>query len=64
MAFTELIVGLATSRLIWVIPTIYFLFRLRNFGRRAKFLPPGPPTVPILGNAHLMPRKNFYAKSE
>ncbi|CAI0654505.1 unnamed protein product [Colletotrichum noveboracense] len=62
MAFTELIVGLATSRLIWVIPTIYILFRLRNFGRRDKFLPPGPPTVPILGNAHLMPRKNFYAK--
>ncbi|TDZ19400.1 Cytochrome P450 monooxygenase patI [Colletotrichum orbiculare MAFF 240422] len=32
------------------------------FGRREKDLPPGPPTVPILGNAHLIPTTWFSAQ--
>jgi hypothetical protein len=31
------------------------LFRLSRVGRRPKGYPPGPPTLPILGNLHLMP---------
>jgi hypothetical protein len=31
------------------------LFRLSRVGRRPTGYPPGPPTLPILGNLHLMP---------
>ena len=30
------------------------LLRLRHVGKRAPGLPPGPPTVPVLGNLHLV----------
>ncbi|KAK5024772.1 hypothetical protein LTR13_010741 [Exophiala sideris] len=29
--------------------------RLSKIGRRTPGLPPGPPTIPLLGNLHLMP---------
>lgn len=38
------------------------LWRTLTFGQREEYLPPGPPTVPILGNAHLIPPKNFHLK--
>jgi len=34
---------------------IYALHRLLSIGKRDSRLPPGPPTVPVLGNAHLIP---------
>lgn len=37
---------------------IVILFQLRNVGRRSKGLPPGPPTLPLIGNLHLMPSKD------
>ncbi|OAG44327.1 hypothetical protein AYO21_01323 [Fonsecaea monophora] len=36
----------------------FLLIKLSKVGRRAPGLPPGPPTIPILGNLHLMPTKN------
>jgi hypothetical protein len=41
---------------------LYLLFELFRFGSRDKRLPPGPPTVPILGNAHLIPAHGFHEK--
>ncbi|KAF7336322.1 putative cytochrome P450 [Mycena venus] len=35
---------------------------LRKVGARERGLPPGPPTVPILGNLHLFPTESPYYK--
>lgn len=50
----------------WVFFTsisVYVIFTLARFGSRAKHLPPGPPTYPIVGNAHLVVDKNLYKRS-
>ncbi|KAJ7444604.1 cytochrome P450, partial [Mycena galericulata] len=35
---------------------------LRSVGAREKGLPPGPPTLPILGNLHIFPKEFIYYK--
>ncbi|KAF2820123.1 cytochrome P450 [Ophiobolus disseminans] len=41
---------------------IYVVVKLARFGRREKHLPPGPPTYPIVGNAHLAVDKDLYKR--
>ncbi|KAK1984898.1 cytochrome P450 [Colletotrichum cereale] len=59
---TGLPFGAGYSSVIWIIPTIILVYKIFTFGSRGKHLPPGPPTVPILGNAHLIPTKGFFSK--
>jgi hypothetical protein len=40
----------------------YVTFKLVLFGSREKHLPPGPPTYPIVGNAHLAVDKDLYKR--
>lgn len=52
---------------LWVLSSliaiIYAIFRLARFGSREKYLPPGPSTFPIVGNAHLAVDKDLYKRS-
>ncbi|KAF2105792.1 putative cytochrome P450 [Lophiotrema nucula] len=34
------------------------LYRICSIGRRPKRYPPGPPTLPVLGNLHMMPKED------
>lgn len=46
-----------------VMVIIYGLYRISQIGKRDKRMPPGPPTVPILGNLHQIPITGLYKKS-
>lgn len=45
------LVALAFVAVIWL---------LLRVGHRPKGLPPGPPTLPILGNIHLLPSRDVH----
>jgi hypothetical protein len=47
---------------LWALGCAYVCFKLACFGAREKHLPPGPPTYPIVGNAHLVADKQLYKK--
>ncbi|POS69406.1 cytochrome P450 [Diaporthe helianthi] len=50
--------GIAAAALFGLVT--YSLWRLLQVGRRPAGLPPGPPTLPIIGNLHRMPTFKPY----
>lgn len=47
---------------IFLAVAIFVLFKLSQIGKRLPKMPPGPPTIPFLGNAHQIPADGFYKK--
>lgn len=41
---------------------IYGLYRLSHYGSRAPNLPPGPPTVPVVGNLLVFPKGRLHLR--
>lgn len=39
------------------------VYRILQIGKRDPRMPPGPPTIPILGNAHIIPRTGLFKQS-
>ncbi|KAJ9132415.1 putative cytochrome P450 oxidoreductase [Pleurostoma richardsiae] len=47
---------------IFIVFVLFVTYKILRIGRRDSRLPPGPPTVPILGNAHLIPTTGIGLK--
>lgn len=52
----EVVFAVVAVSLIW------FISRLLKMGSREPNLPPGPPTIPLLGNLHVFPKKFAHTK--
>ncbi|KAK2025657.1 cytochrome P450 [Colletotrichum zoysiae] len=59
---TGLPFGAGYLSVFWIVPAAILAYKVLTFGSREKHLPPGPPTVPVLGNAHLIPTRGFFSK--
>ncbi|KAH9476428.1 Cytochrome P450 monooxygenase [Psilocybe cubensis] len=51
-----------TFATLFLAAVAWLTFKIARIGRRDGRLPPGPPTVPVLGNIHELPRKFAFLR--
>lgn len=47
-----------------ILLVLIILWRLSQIGRRPRNYPPGPPTLPIIGNLHQIPNEKMHLQFE
>jgi hypothetical protein len=45
---------------VYFLPLALVVYRVLQIGKRDPRMPRGPPTIPILGNAHLVPNEGLF----
>lgn len=50
----------STAILCGVLSVLFLVYKVLNIGKRSNLLPVGPPTIPVLGNLHLLPKTRIH----
>jgi hypothetical protein len=56
---------ISSAKMLYLVPIVLVLglcYRLLQSGSRKPGMPPGPPTIPVLGNVHQIPAKRIHEK--